>query len=41
MLSLEEESGINLFKYGSEINFVRQLILDGNWEDLEHFFDIS
>ena len=41
MLSLEEESGLCLFKYGNEINFIRQLILDGNWEDLEQFFEIS
>ncbi len=30
-----------MFKYGNEVNFVRQLILDGCWEDLENFFDIS
>ena len=41
MLSLEEESGLCLFKCGNEINFIRQLILDGNWEDLEQFFEIS
>lgn len=39
MLSLEEESSICLFKYGKEIGFIRQLILDGNWDDLENFFD--
>ena len=41
MLSLEEESGIALYKYGNEVNFIRQLVLDGLWEDLENFFDIS
>jgi len=41
MLSLEEEAGAGLFKYGNEVNFIRQLVLDGLWDDLENFFDIS
>jgi|LauGreDrversion4_2_1035121.scaffolds.fasta_scaffold67367_3 hypothetical protein len=41
MLTLEEEAGISLFKYGKEIQFIRQLILDGCWDDLENFLDIS
>jgi hypothetical protein len=41
MLSLEEEAGIALYKYGNEVNFIRQLVMDGLWDDLENFFDIS
>jgi len=41
MLSLEEEAGISLYKYGNEIAFIRQLVLEGLWDDLENFFDIS
>lgn len=41
MLALEEESGISLFKYGKEIAFIRQLILEGCWDDMDNFFDIS
>jgi hypothetical protein len=41
MLSLEEEAGISLHKYGNEISFIRQLVLEGLWDDLENFFDIS
>lgn len=41
MLYLEEETGITLFKYGKEINFIRQLVLEGCWDDLDNFFDIS
>ena len=41
MLSLEEEAGIALYKYGNEVNFIRQLVMDGLWDDLENFFDTS
>lgn len=37
MLSLEDETNLNLFKYGKEIAFLRQLILEGHWEDVENF----
>ena len=37
LLSLEEETSINLYNYCSEIKFFRQLILDAQWEDAEHF----
>ena len=37
MLSLEEETGICLFRYGKEIAFLRQLILEGQWVDVENF----
>lgn len=37
MLALEEEAGIQLFKYGKETQFLRQLILEGQWEDAENF----
>jgi len=29
MLTLEEEAGVQLFKYGKETQFLRQLILEG------------
>jgi hypothetical protein len=38
---LEEESGINLIRYGQEMTFIRQLILDGNWSDVENFLELS
>lgn len=37
LISLETESGINLFNYNRELSFLRQLILDGNWLDAEEF----
>lgn len=36
MLALEQETEISLFKYSQEISFLRQLILDGNWEQVEN-----
>jgi hypothetical protein len=39
MLALEEETGINLFKYGKEIGFIRELVLEGQWDDLDIFFN--
>lgn len=32
MLSLEEESGVTLFKFCEKIQFVRTLILSGDWK---------
>jgi len=37
LVSLEEETGFNLFNYNREIMFFRQLILDGQWKDAEEF----
>ena len=36
MLALENESQLTLFKYSSEISFLRSLILDGNWLQVEN-----
>lgn len=36
MLALEQEADISLFKYSQEIQFLRQLILDGNWSQVEN-----
>lgn len=36
MLALEQEVDISLFKYSQEIQFLRQLILDGNWSQVEN-----
>jgi hypothetical protein len=35
MLSLEQESNLSLFKYSQDISFFRQLILEGNWPQVE------
>ena len=31
MLALEKEATISLFKYSEDIQFLRELVLDGNW----------
>ncbi|GAB5357208.1 hypothetical protein AAMO2058_000354500 [Amorphochlora amoebiformis] len=31
----ERESGVNLEIYGEEIGYIRRLLLDGQWEDIE------
>jgi hypothetical protein len=36
MLALEQETEMSLFKYSQEIQFLRQLILDGNWSQVEN-----
>ena len=36
MLALEKESNLSLFKYSKEINVLRQMILDGNWPQVEN-----
>ena len=35
MLALEQEAGLSLFKYSNEIHFLRQLILEGSWSQVE------
>jgi len=37
LVSLENETGVQLFDYNREISFLRQLILDGHWIDAEEF----
>jgi hypothetical protein len=36
MLTLEQETDISLFKYSQEIQFLRQLVLEGNWAQVEN-----
>lgn len=36
MLALEKEVSLSLFKYSDEINVLRQMILDGNWPQVEN-----
>ena len=36
MLALEKESNLSLFKYSNEIGVLRQMILDGNWAQVEN-----
>ena len=36
MLALEKDTGLCLFKYSNEINVLRQMILDGNWPQVEN-----
>ena len=31
MLTLEKEANLSLFKYSEDLNFLRDLILEGNW----------
>ena len=35
MLQLEQEADVSLYKYSQEITFLRQLILEGNWQQVE------
>jgi len=37
LYSLEKESQVSLFKYSNEMQFLRNLILDGQWKDAEGF----
>lgn len=37
LLALEEETDLQLYSYGTEMKFFRQLIIDGQWEDAENF----
>lgn len=36
-ISLEQESGISLFEYPKEISFLRNLIINGQWSNVEEF----
>ena len=38
-ISLEEESGVNLYNYDEQIDLLRKLILDGEWEEVEKFLN--
>lgn len=38
-ISLEEESGINLYAYDKQIDLLRKLILDAEWEEVEKFIE--
>ena len=37
MIAMEEETNVSLYRYGKEIAFLRQLILEGQWENVENF----
>ena len=37
LISLEKESGMSIFYYNRELSFLRQLIIDGQWDDAEEF----
>ena len=36
MLALEKETSLSLFKYSSEISLLRDMILEGNWSQVEN-----
>jgi hypothetical protein len=33
LLQVEKESGVQLYKYPKELDFFRQLVLGGHWDD--------
>lgn len=35
LLALEKEVNLSLYKYSNEIAFLRSLILEGNWQQVE------
>ena len=37
LIAIEKESQMSLYKYSKEIHFLRNLILDGQWEDADIF----
>ena len=37
MRCLEHECGVSVDNYGNDLDFLRDLILDGQWEDAENF----
>lgn len=37
LLTLEKESQISLYKYSKEIQFLRNLVLEGQWSDADGF----
>ena len=38
-ISLEQESGVNLYNYDEKIDNLRRVILDGDWEEVEKFIN--
>ena len=41
MWSLERESGVVARRFGKEIAFARELVLDGAWEELRTFLQVG
>ena len=41
LIALEEETGLSLYRYSKELGFLRQLILEGLWDDVENFLELS
>lgn len=41
MQALEEESNMCLYRYSKELSFLRQMILDGLWDDVENFLEMT
>lgn len=37
LLTLEKEAQVSLFKYSKEVQFLRNLILEGQWQDADGF----
>ena len=37
LYQLDKESQLSLFKYSSEVQFLRSLVLEGQWQDAEGF----
>jgi hypothetical protein len=37
LIAIEKESQMSLYKYSKEIHFLRNLVLDGQWEDADIF----
>ena len=37
LYALEKETQLSLFKYSNEIQFLRSLVLEGQWKDAEGF----
>lgn len=38
LISLEQETSLSLFNYNPEVTFLRKLIIDGQWKEVEEFF---
>ena len=38
---MEEETSLSLYRYSKELGFLRQLILEGLWDDVENFLELS
>lgn len=39
--ALEEESSTCLYRYSKELSFLRSLILEGQWDDVENFLEMT